>query len=36
LIAGTVNLALGLVLGGAIPQWLRLAGAVILGLLGTV
>jgi drug/metabolite transporter (DMT)-like permease len=34
LIAGTVNLALGLVLGGAVPQGLRLAGALILGLLG--
>ena len=34
LVAGTVNLALGLVLGGAVPQWPRVVGALVVGLLG--
>jgi drug/metabolite transporter (DMT)-like permease len=34
LIAGTVNLALGLILGGAVPQGLRVVGALGVGLLG--
>jgi drug/metabolite transporter (DMT)-like permease len=34
LVAGTVNLALGLILGGAVPLGPRMAGAILMGLLG--